>query len=151
MKFKPMLCLLFSGLMMGCVDKERPGDDLLNAQTIMDVTSEGVHLYRRITKMFPTNEATLSSDLAQTGINIQLTPLWNPCFDCWGTQIKYHYSNDVAVLISAGPDKIFGSSDDIMRIVKWRGDNSPLSGYEKVLNDNRKLSTGPRINIRQMK
>jgi hypothetical protein len=151
MKLTTIGCLISLGFLIGCVregcvDQMRPGEDISETKADLSCYGDAIHLYRRLTQQFPTNEARLTDNLSRIGIHtraqIDYLNGWKPWHDIWGTKYKYYYSNDVAVLISAGPDKYFCTPDDIKLIVEWRGDNSPLSNHESYLNEERRERMG---------
>lgn len=71
---------------------------------------------------FPTTEEGLSALLKNPGILAWHGPYCDSSFalaDEWGTPLRYQQDNTGLTLRSAGPDKVFQTTDDIVAIKKW--------------------------------
>lgn len=104
------------------VDKFRPGDEMKISKGRVDLICIGLMHYRRISGSFPGNGLNLSTEFAQAGIRLGLQS--SPPEDYWGLEIGYTIAGDEVRVISAGPDKIFGTKDDIVRGFTWTGEDT---------------------------
>jgi hypothetical protein len=131
-----MLLIVFTLLAMVSLfrglydDYELPENDIRTTECVLGLLGGGAHLYHRKFGSCPTNEYTFVRDLTNAAIRIQTHESLPPFCDYWGMRLKYRTSNDVAILTSSGPDRVYGNADDIVRTQFWHGSTSPLSFYE---------------------
>ena len=74
---------------------------------------------------FPSTTEGLSALFTNPGTLAWKGPYLNSSLvltDEWGTPLRYQQDNIGLALRSAGPDKIFQTTDDIVAIKKWGGD-----------------------------
>lgn len=74
---------------------------------------------------FPTTDEGLSALLKNPGIQAWHGPYCDSSLaltDEWGTPLRYQQDNIGLTLRSAGPDKVFQTTDDLVAIKKWQPD-----------------------------
>jgi hypothetical protein len=109
-----------------------PGDDVRISEHILKLTGGGAHYYHRKSGAFPTNENSFLNQLEKAGLFVQADEHIPPFRDYWGTKLKYTTSNNIAFFTSAGPDRVFGTEDDMVHTEYWRGVDSPTTFYEDL-------------------
>ena len=104
---------------IGCsrvaVDRERPGDKEQTTYRQIQALELSLRLFHDQTGRYPTDSEGLEALRSNPGI-----PKWDgPYFaipipsDRWGSPFRYSIVDGKPRIVSAGPDKSFGSPDDI--------------------------------------
>ena len=88
------------------------------ARTLLAYYASGIKVYYDLNHLFPQGNANPKNLLEQGGVYHGHNKSFNfPPDDPWGTEISYALVSNNAVLRSAGKDKLFNSSDDIVFVV----------------------------------
>jgi general secretion pathway protein G len=115
-----LVCALLGALLAGCSTIKRtatPGTKQFLA-TIM----QGVHAFEVDCGRFPTTKEGLAALSSNPGVNGWRGPYWDaavPLSDEWGTPLRYEAGSNCVSIRSAGRDKVFGTSDDVVEAWTW--------------------------------
>ena len=122
---KHLLLMAFAVLTIGCNERES-AENIKKASTArqdMTTFSSGLEQYKNIGGKYPSTSQGLEALLRKPSSSprprdwVQILEDEDALFDPWDTKYKYEYpgSKDPSrpEIISAGPDKQFGSEDDM--------------------------------------
>ena len=108
-------------LLEGALDEYKEFQDVFPAQRLKDFVNVSQHsefLYGELYSI-PSSRKILekvSDSLIKHDFDTGIVPPVPEIYDPWGTPLDYRYvpGDNFPELVSAGPDKIFGNTDDIM-------------------------------------
>jgi prepilin-type N-terminal cleavage/methylation domain-containing protein len=107
-------------LLDGALEEYKDFQGVFPSQPVKDFTAVAVHsenLYKELYSV-PASRKVLdkiSDSLIQHKVDTGAVPPVPEIYDPWGTVLDYRYvaGDNFPELVSAGPDKIFGTADDI--------------------------------------
>jgi prepilin-type N-terminal cleavage/methylation domain-containing protein len=107
-------------LLDGALEEYKDFQGVFPSQPVKDFTAVAIHsenLYKELYSV-PASRKVLdkiSDSLIQHKVDTGAVPPVPEIYDPWGTVLDYRYvaGDNFPELVSAGPDKIFGTADDI--------------------------------------
>jgi len=124
MKIRPTIALVLASLvalmvLTSCWRPATPATKITMARSGIQMFRVGLDLYRLNCGVYPTNAQGLNALIVNPG-----TPGWHGPYivnvagrgvplDPWGTPYRYRTTGTNIVVNSAGPDRTFGTADDI--------------------------------------
>ena len=103
-------------------------------QNVMDWLAAGVRVYVNMNKNFPSDEEDLRINLEKGGVVFgdEKGTFMFPQFDAWENLILYKKNDVQASLVSAGFDRRYGTSDDLVKVITFsQGINKNEWGFEE--------------------
>ena len=103
-------------------------------QNGMDWLAAGVRVYVNMNKKFPSDEEDLRINLEKGGVVFgdEKGTFMFPQFDAWENLILYKKNDERISLVSAGVDRRYGTSDDLINVVTFdQGINKSAWGFEE--------------------
>jgi type II secretion system protein G len=99
-----------------------------SALTTVNALHIAMYMFREDCGRYPTEKEGLTVLVVNPGstnwqgpyLNREILP-----FDPWGNRFVYHLSNGEPVIVSAGPDRVFKTKDDVYKDSQYR---PPKSG-----------------------
>jgi len=125
-----VFCFLLSSGCGNVADRRRAGDDIADTEHDLEIVGLTVLQYRRDRGSFPAVNRDVISSIRGAGLMPAiLSDVQPPFSDRWGTEVTYEVAGDSVTLTSAGPDKAFGTDDDIARSYMWPDSSGELDDW----------------------
>ena len=114
-------CGLLGAFLVGCSSTKQMSAS--GTKQLLTTIMPGVHAFEVDCGRFPRTEEGLAALTNNPGAAGWRGPYWDPAVplvDQWGTLLRYEAGTNSVSIRSAGRDKIFGTSDDIVEAWTWK-------------------------------